>query len=180
MALVGYHLASLHILVVDDNKNVCELVRDVLDAFSITVVFVANSGNAAYRLFEEKMPDIVITDLKMPDGDGLELVQRIRQGRESPNPTVPIIMMSGYSDREKVLAARDIGVTEFLCKPFSVKSMYARLVAVIERTRPFVKVDSYFGPDRRRSLEDFKGEDRRDPENSGASVGSGIRMAGHG
>ena len=161
---MAYDLSRLHVLVVDDNIHICRLVSDVLEAFDIARVDTAKEGVEGFWMFAGNKPDIVITDMDMPGGDGLELIRRIRQDEESPNPTVPIIMMSGYSERERVLAVRDIGVTEFLCKPFSVGMIYDRLIAVIARPRPFVRRSGYFGPDRRRSINDFRGEERRSSE----------------
>ena len=67
------------------------------------------------------LPDIVITDWAMPIFDGLELTQMIRQPGANANPFVPIIMLTGHSEKKRVIAARDAGVTEFLAKPISAK-----------------------------------------------------------
>ncbi len=158
---MAYNLRQVHVLVVDDNQHICMAARQILEAFGITRVDFASDGLTAYGMFQRNPPDIVITDMDMIGGDGLELVRLIRQAGDSPKPTVPIIMMSGHTEREKVLAARDIGVTEFLCKPFSVGMVYDRLIATIARPRSFVRMSSYFGPDRRRSLRDFQGGERR-------------------
>ena len=66
----------------------------------------------------------------------------------------------------RVIAARDFGITEFLSKPVSAKALHARLVALVERPRPFVRVGrDYFGPDRRRAAnESYSGAERRAPE----------------
>jgi DNA-binding response OmpR family regulator len=91
--------------------------------------------------------------------DGLELTRLIRTSEDSPDPFVPIIMLSGHVDRMR--AARDAGVSEFMMKPVSVRTFLACLGAVVERPRPFVRANGYFGPDRRRMLTPFSGPDRR-------------------
>ncbi|MBY0431421.1 MAG: response regulator, partial [Rhodospirillales bacterium] len=84
----------------------------------------------------------------------------IRTAKDSANPMVPVIVLSGETRLTKVMAARDAGMTEFLAKPISAKTFYARLLSALEKPRPFVKALSYFGPDRRRR-EISQGRDRR-------------------
>jgi DNA-binding response OmpR family regulator len=98
----------------------------------------------------------------MPIFDGLELTQMIRQPGGNANPYVPIIMMTGHSEKRRVTAARDAGITEFLAKPVSAKGLYERIVSVIVNPRPFIKTKTYFGPDRRRSaVSTYTGPERR-------------------
>ena len=71
-------------------------------------------------------------------------------------------MITSETRREKVIQARNTGVTEFVAKPFNAKSLLLRIKEVIERPRPYVDVGSYFGPDRRRRTEVMaEGEERR-------------------
>ena len=85
----------------------------------------------------------------MPVFDGIELTRMIRQPDTSPNPFVPIIMITGYAERNRVFEARDAGVSEMLVKPISAKGLYARIAKVVLNPRPFIRTDHYFGPDRR-------------------------------
>jgi len=78
---------------------------------------------------------------------------------------VPIIMVTAYREKEHVFKARDAGVTEYVIKPVSPKSLFSRIEAVIERPRRFVKVGKFFGPDRRRHKKQFDGDDRRGKDN---------------
>ncbi len=82
--------------------------------------------------------------------DGIDFVKLVRTARDSPNPYVPIIMLSGYTEYRRVVEARDAGVNEFLAKPISAKALYQRFAAIIDNPRPFIRTESYFGPDRRR------------------------------
>jgi len=98
----------------------------------------------------------------MPIFDGLELTQMIRQPGANANPFVPIIMITGHTEKARVTAARDAGVTEFLAKPISAKSLYQRIVNVVANPRPFIKTKNYFGPDRRRGVNsNYVGPERR-------------------
>jgi DNA-binding response OmpR family regulator len=112
--------------------------------------------------FTQYMPDIVLTDWAMPVFDGLELTQRIRQPGANANPYAPVIMLTGHSEKKRVVAARDAGVTEFLAKPISAKSLYQRILNVVVNPRPFIKTSGYFGPDRRRNANpNYIGPERR-------------------
>jgi DNA-binding response OmpR family regulator len=98
----------------------------------------------------------------MPIFDGLELAQMIRQPGANSNPYVPIIMLTGHSEKRRVMSARDAGITEFMAKPISAKSLYQRILNVVCNPRPFIKTKSYFGPDRRRNVNpNYIGPERR-------------------
>ena len=99
----------------------------------------------------------------MPLFDGLEFVQMIRQPDSTLNPYVPIIMLSAHSERHRVLQARDAGVNDFLCKPISAKSLHQRISAILQTPRPFIRANTYFGPDRRRQTATvaYRGLERR-------------------
>src|SRR6185436_8595600 len=73
-------------------------------------------------------------------------------GLEAFTHYVPIIMLTGHSEKKRVTAARDAGITEFLAKPISAKGLYERIVNVVASPRPFIKTKTYFGPDRRRMI----------------------------
>ena len=71
-------------------------------------------------------------------------------------------MLTGHSERARVMAARDAGVTEFLTKPISAKGLYQRIVNVVFNPRPFIRTETYFGPDRRRNVNpNYNGPERR-------------------
>ena len=107
-------------------------------------------------------PDVVVLDWVMEGMSGIELMRMIRTNPQSPNPFVPVIMLTGHTLIEHVNKARDAGVNEFIAKPVSVKTMMQRLVAVIEHPRPYVRTSVYFGPcRRRRGTEDYRGPERR-------------------
>jgi DNA-binding NtrC family response regulator len=71
-------------------------------------------------------------------------------------------MITGHTEMDRVTAARDAGVTEFLAKPISAKGLYQRIVSVVANPRPFIKTNNYFGPDRRRNnSSNYTGPERR-------------------
>ncbi len=157
-----YDFRDLKVLLCDDNLHIRALVKNCLGAFGITKVTDASSTEAAFRQLQDTNPDLVITDWSMGENSGLEFVRKVRQSEDSPNPYVPIIMLTAYTTMERVEIARDAGVSSFLAKPMSANSLYKRLVSLIEDERPFVRCIDFFGPDRRfKSDPDFGGEERR-------------------
>ena len=139
----------LRFLVIDDNAHMRRILRTLLHGFGTREVYEAEDGAAGLEAFTHYMPDIVITDWAMPIFDGLELTQMIRQPGANANPYVPIIMLTGHSEKKRVISARDAGVTEFLAKPISAKALYQRILNVVANPRPFIRTKTYFGPDRR-------------------------------
>jgi CheY-like chemotaxis protein len=152
----------LRFLVIDDNAHMRRILRTLLHGFGAREVYEAEDGAAGLEAFTHYAPDIVLADWAMPIFDGLELAQMIRQPGANANPFVPIIMLTGHSERERVMAARDAGITEFMAKPISAKALYQRIVNVVANPRPFIRTKTYFGPDRRRNVNpSYGGPERR-------------------
>jgi CheY-like chemotaxis protein len=160
--MVRIDFNRLRFLVVDDNAHMRRIVRTLLHGFGAREVYEAEDGTNGLESFSQYSPDIVITDWIMPALDGLEMVRRIRQSERSVNPYVPIIMLSGHSEKRRIMDARDAGVTEFMAKPISAKMLYQRVLNVVANPRPFIKTQTYFGPDRRRNVNSgYVGPERR-------------------
>ena len=159
-----YDLSQLTVVIADDNLNMMAMVRGILKAFGVLNIHSFPDGKTAYEALSSAEADLAVIDWMMQPLDGIEFTEMVRLHTESPNPFLPIIMLTGYTDRLRVFRARDAGVTEFMAKPISPKSLYARISAVIDRPRPFVRAETYFGPDRRRRVIDFQGADRRETE----------------
>ena len=153
---------KLRFLICDDNPHMRRILRTLLHSFGAREVYEAEDGATALEMYSHYVPDIVITDWAMPIFDGLELTQMIRQPGANSNPFVPIIMVTGHTEKERVTAARDAGITEFLAKPISAKGLYQRILNVVANPRPFIKTKTYFGPDRRRNpAANYVGPERR-------------------
>jgi len=158
----GYRFDRLKVLVVDDNAHMRKLVVTILQAFGVSQIHEADSGNRAWTVLRESNPDVIVADWVMEGMSGIELVQKIRTDPSTPNPFVPVIMLTGHTHIDHVRQARDAGVNEFIAKPVSVKTMMSRLVAVIEHPRPYVRTSAYFGPcRRRRGVDEYRGPERR-------------------
>lgn len=152
-------------LVVEDNQPMLDITKTLLVTLGVGRVLAARDGEQGFRIFNETNPDIILADWMMKPMDGISLTRRIRTDAKSPNPYVPIILMTGFSEKRRVLQARDAGVTEFLVKPFTARDLYKRIAQIIERPRQFVKSEDFFGPDRRRKASPaYTGPLRRDSD----------------
>jgi two-component system, chemotaxis family, chemotaxis protein CheY len=160
--MVRIEFNRLRFLVIDDNAHMRRILRTLLYGFGAREVQEAQDGAAGLEAFAQHSPDVIITDWAMPIFGGLELTQMIRQPDANSNPYVPIIMLTGHSEKKHVVSARDAGVTEFLAKPISAESLYQRIVNVVANPRQFIKTKTYFGPDRRRNVNpNYVGNERR-------------------
>ncbi len=153
-------LDNLSVLLVEDSKFIRTVVIGTLRALGIARIEVANDGGEAIRFIEAKramLPpgispvDLVISDLVMPEIDGLTLLRWIRTSPKSPDKFMPFIILSGAADRNYVEQTRDLGANEFLAKPFSAQTVADRILHCVYRPRRFILCKGYFGPDRRRS-----------------------------
>lgn len=158
---MAYDLSGVNFLIVEDNAHMRNLVKTILHTLGVRNIREASDGADAFKELRSFPVDIILTDWAMSPIDGIEFTRLVRNGADSPNPYVPIIMLSAHTEMTRVAEARDAGVNEFLAKPISAKSLITRINAVIERPRPFVRSKNYFGPDRRRKDQPFNGPDRR-------------------
>lgn len=142
-------IEKLDVLVVDDHKMIREMIRHVLSALDCRRVRNVADGGAAFAEILAVPPDLVICDLHMPL-DGLQLLKQVRRSPKSPDPALPIIIMTSLTDRKRIEALRDAGATEIIAKPFTAAAVLSRIAAVIDTPRPFVTTRNYVGPCRRR------------------------------
>lgn len=117
------------ILVVDDESRMRKLVRDFLVKKGFTVVEAADGVEAVDLFFEEKDIDLIILDVMMPRMDGWQVVKEIREYSR-----VPIIMLTARGEERDELAGFELGVDEYISKPFSPKILVARVEAILRRS----------------------------------------------
>lgn len=149
---------QLKILLVDDNPHMRILLSEVLRAIGVRQIQEAGDGAEGLQMLRQHAIDIIMTDLAMKPLDGIDFVRLLRRSPDSPNPTCPVIMITGHSTQKRVHEARDAGVNEFLAKPITARGVISRIGQIIDNARPFIRAGEYIGPDRRR---------RNDPEHEG-------------
>lgn len=155
------NLSRLKVLIAEDNSHMRVMVREVLIHFGVSTIQECKDGSDALTLLKNWQPDIIFMDWMMEPMDGLEFTRAVRMDPTSPNPFIPIIMLTGHTEMHRIVEARDAGVTEFLAKPVTANGVYARIKSVTENPRPFIKTDRYLGPSRRRRQQEIGGVNRR-------------------
>lgn len=143
-------LKDLRVLVVDNAPHMRDLLCGLLHAVGVGVIETANDGGDALGKFKTFPADIILSDWEMEPMTGVEFVQAVRHSVRSPNPFVPIIMVTSHAEADRVLEARDAGIHEYLVKPITAQALLARLSEVINNPRDFMRTSTYFGPVPRR------------------------------
>ena len=168
---MAYNLERFSILVVEDSLFIRSIIVRTLKATGVGIVNTASNGAEAIELMRQMSQDgrkaglmsidIVITDWVMDPVDGLMLLRWIRRHKESPDRFMPVLMLTANTDLEGIVEARDMGVTEMMTKPFSMKTLTDKVQSIIDNPRQFIQAPLYFGPDRRRRQMPLKGANRR-------------------
>ncbi|MCP4395249.1 MAG: response regulator [Alphaproteobacteria bacterium] len=160
-------LDKISFIVADRNKNIRQLISQFLATFGAKKVVCVANGQEVLDELTIWYPDVIITGWTMDKIDGLELTIRVRAMHGHHIQLIPILMISEKTELEDIIEARDGGINEFLAKPFSADSFYARLRSIVEHPRIFVKTDNFMGPCRRRRLSDsYAGQERRSRQNN--------------
>jgi two-component system phosphate regulon response regulator PhoB len=119
------------ILVVEDDTPILNMLRDLLEAESNIHVLTALNITQAQALVGQSCPDLILLDWMLPDMSGAEWVRRLRQ--DDLYVRVPIIMLTARGEEEDKVRALDMGVDDYVTKPFSSKELVARIKAVLRR-----------------------------------------------
>lgn len=152
---------ELKVLVCDGSRHMRSLLLGILLGFGIRRTREASDGSEALEIMSHWGPDIVLTELEMRPLDGIDFVRLLRGSEHSRGRFIPVIVLTAWSEKRNVIAARDAGINEFLAKPVTPQALLSRLNEVILRPRPYVKTRTYFGPDRRRRPERPIGDKER-------------------
>jgi two-component system chemotaxis response regulator CheY len=143
-------LSDMHVLMVDDSPQMRFLIRCLLRASGIYQMSEAETAADALQIMRETTVDLVLLDWKMEPIDGLAFARMLRQSSDSPNPYVPILMLTAHTEISRVAAARDAGVTGFVKKPISARLLFERVSFALTDSRLYVRSNDFFGPDRRK------------------------------
>ena len=115
------------VLVVDDDIRMQRMMKRMLELEGFTAI-VASSGEAALKVFEKETPNLVLLDIMMPDMDGYNVCQAIREFSQ-----VPIIMVTAKTDDKEKVEGLNIGADDYVTKPFSASELAARVRALLRR-----------------------------------------------
>lgn len=127
-----YVVMNNKILVVDDDKAINELIKVNLELVGYTVV-QAYDGIEGFAVAKQELPSLIILDVMMPDVDGYTVAQRVRLNPELKN--TPILMLTALSQLNDKVKGFDIGVDDYLVKPFEMEELKVRVRALLKRTK---------------------------------------------
>lgn len=111
------------ILAIDDVAVVLQRIRDTLDEYYDVVT--VNSGDRALRYLENEKPDLILLDIRMTPKDGFETLRDIRSKENGID--IPVIMLTGMEDKESVMEGFEMGICDYILKPFSPKNLLERI-----------------------------------------------------
>ena len=150
-ALADIDLRELRVLVIDDSRSMRTIIKSILLQLGFKYVHEAGDAATAFKDMQNFPCDLILVDWYMEPLDGLDFIRLVRTAKDSRDPFVPIIMLSGFTEMRRVEEARDAGVNEFLAKPVSVELLGNRIKSIFNHPRKFVRTRQYFGPCRRRN-----------------------------
>ena len=123
-------ISDISVLVAEDEKQILEPMVEYLQLF-FEDVYTAQDGLNAFRIYERKKPDIIITDIHMPHMDGLSMIEKIRERDQETK----IIITTAHSEREKLLKAIKLHLVEYLIKPVQMDLLKEMLLSLVEELR---------------------------------------------
>ena len=156
-------LEGLDVVVADDNEQMRAYHRSVLEMIGASRIREACEGAEAFRVICADTPDLLITDYGMAPEDGVALTQKVRNEDLSPNPYLPVVMVTAYTDKQRIGLARDAGVSGLLHKPVSPQELSRTIADAVGDPAPFIRTRTYFGPDRRSGRGVIVRNERRAP-----------------
>jgi CheY-like chemotaxis protein len=169
--MAALNLDRLSVLVVEDSPFIRSLLTNSLKILGVGIVTTRDHGGEAIdflkQVKEDPMKagvmgvDLILSNWRMSPVDGMMLLRWVRRHKDSPDRFIPFVLITGYTEPEMVHEARDMGITELLAKPFTIRGVGEKLVTTIQRNRQFVHTKDYFGPDRRRRETPLQGAERR-------------------
>ena len=121
-------MENAKILIVDDDSNICELIRLYLEKNHFSTV-IANDCQKALKLVDEEKPDLVLLDVMMPRLDGWQVCREMRKTLQTP-----IIMLTAKGEVFDKVLGLELGADDYITKPFDTKELVARVKAVLRRT----------------------------------------------
>ena len=121
-------MATEKILVVDDDNNICELLRLYLEKEGYNVI-IARTGMQAVQTFAEQQPDLMLLDIMLPELDGWQVCREVRKYSNKP-----IIMLTAKGETFDKVLGLELGADDYITKPFEAKEVLARIKAVLRRS----------------------------------------------
>jgi DNA-binding response OmpR family regulator len=123
-------MVETKVLVVDDDSNICDLIEIYLQKEGYKV-YKAYNGKEAIKVFQDKIVDLIVLDIMMPEMDGYETLREIRK-----TSGVPVVMLTAKGETFDRVLGLELGADDYIVKPFEPKELVARIRAVLRRYKP--------------------------------------------
>ncbi len=124
------------ILVIDDDESINELIKINLELVGYKV-FSALDGVKGFAVARQELPDVIVLDVMMPEVDGYTVAKRIRENESTKD--IPILMLTALNMLQDKIKGFDIGIDDYLVKPFEIEELTARIKALLKRTNQIPK-----------------------------------------
>jgi two-component system, chemotaxis family, chemotaxis protein CheY len=145
----GEFFANITMGLVHTDPRAAMVVKSVLDSLACRAILIFRDGSDLASRLEREGMDLVVMDWGLRSTKGVDAVRQLRRSNRASARSLPIILLGPGKDIHMMSSARDAGVTEYVRKPFTARSLLASVYSVVESPRPFVVSLEYAGPDRR-------------------------------
>jgi CheY-like chemotaxis protein len=149
------------VLVVDGDRHMRTLIASIVKNSGVAEVAPAASLEDAQREIRINAPSAIITEFRLPDSDGLALIEWLRRAPDSPAPETPALVLTGLTLPDVVMRARNVGAHATIAKPVSAHTLLTKIDIAVNAPRPFVRSVTYIGPCRRVRLVETPDRSRR-------------------
>src|SRR5262249_38358435 len=126
------------------------LLRRLLSKLGVNRIHEYADASEALDEISARKPNLIFSDLSMERMNGIEFTRSVRRRASESECSIPIVMVTGHTEKRHIEEARDAGVSEILAKPITVAGLTQRIEEILFRPRPFVRSANYVGPCRRR------------------------------
>ena len=146
MSLLQLNLQEMKVLVVDDSTTARKIVTEMLHEIGVGTIRGAADGAEAIEVMRTFAADIIFCDLHMTPLDGIELTRILRNSHDSPNPYVPIVMLTADATQAQLKNAVNAGAHAFMTKPVKMNALHRKLFAIFSRPLVYVKENRVLRP----------------------------------
>ena len=146
MSLINLNFQDMKVLVVDDSSTARRFVTEMLHEMGVGAVKGAVDGAEAISVLRTFPADIMLCDLHMTPLDGIELTRLLRNSSDSPNPYIPIVMLTGDATQVQLKNAVNAGAQAFMTKPVKMNALHRKLFAILSRPLIYVRENRTLRP----------------------------------
>lgn len=154
-------LSDFKFLVVDKTAFACKLAQETLFEVGARDLTHATNLKDAMDRIQSGSVNFVVCEHDLDGENGIDLIKSIRNNGDQMIRQMPVVLLTTITDKSTIFSARDAGVDEIVAKPFTAGALQSHIHAVMTKRRTFIEESAFSGPDRRRRLKEFDGNERR-------------------